>query len=190
MGKSTNKNRMLHSRIVVSVAFLLAVITKQFSSHEAYVHELTEFAGYILIVLCGLGRLYTTAFLGGHKNRNLITYGPFSVVRNPLYVFSWLGFTGIALFSVNLWVILIVPAAFLAIYHQLVLREEVLLLEKFGPEYASYLKKVPRFIPKTLKQTMPEEIPAVPHYLMNGLKDASVWFIAPPVFELLETVLF
>ena len=53
-----------------------------------------EWFGIFAIILCIFGRTWTSLYIGGRKNRALLTKGPYSVVRNPLYVFSILGAAG------------------------------------------------------------------------------------------------
>jgi protein-S-isoprenylcysteine O-methyltransferase Ste14 len=189
MAKALNKDRMFLSRALIVLSFIIVVLTRQMTEDDSFFHELFDFTGYVLVVICGMGRLYTTAFLGGHKNKNLITSGPFSVVRNPLYVFSWLGFTGISLFSNHLWLIIIMPIGFWVIYHRLIKREETFLTNLFGGEYEAYCRNVPRFIPDFSKFQQPEEMTLAPKLLTNAFKDNIWWFMIPPIFELAELLL-
>ena len=53
-----------------------------------HVQALLETGGVILILVCIVGRTWCTLYIGGNKKRELITAGPYSVVRNPLYVFT------------------------------------------------------------------------------------------------------
>ena len=77
----------------------------------------------------------------------LVTTGPFSVVRNPLYlgnVALWIGF---ALLARLLWM---VPVAFVLLgleYHAIVRWEERLLDERLVERYRSYAARVPRWLP-------------------------------------------
>lgn len=160
MARALNKNRMLFSRILMITAIALMLFTRSHWPNDSALHETFDTLGYVLIVFCGMGRLYTTAFLGGLKNETLVTYGPFSVVRNPLYVFSWLGFTGFAIFSNNLWVMVLVPVGFCFVYHFLVKREEAFLQEKFGQAFTDYVARVPRFLPGSRTSTSPTKSPS------------------------------
>ena len=188
MAKALNKNRILFSRFIVILSIALIFLTREVTTNESFTHSLLDLAGYFLVVICGMGCLYTTAFLGGYKNKELITVGPFSIVRNPLYVFSWLGFTGFALFSTNLWVILILPVSFLFLYQALVRREEAYLLEKFGESFSIYCQRVPRFIPKFSNFIQPDQLILTPHTFMRGLLDNIWWFAIPPLFEFFEEI--
>jgi protein-S-isoprenylcysteine O-methyltransferase Ste14 len=186
MARALNKKRMLASRVLIASAAALILFTRQFWTYESALHETLDALGYVLIVFCGMGRLYTTAFLGGHKNETLVTQGPFSVVRNPLYVFSWLGFTGFAIFSNNVWVMALVPVGFYFLYLSHVRREEAFLQETFGQAYSDYLARVPRFIPDFSKFHQPDEITIEPRFLLRGLLDNVWWFIIPLVLEMTE----
>jgi protein-S-isoprenylcysteine O-methyltransferase Ste14 len=80
----------------------------------------------------------------GHK---LVTEGPYSIVRNPIYtgMFGMLLATGLA---VSHWIGLISAVVFFAIGTFIRVRsEEGLLREMFGPEFDVYARKVSSVIP-------------------------------------------
>ena len=56
-----------------------------------------EWVGIALILVCIAGRTWCTAYIGGRKKRELVTTGPYSIVRNPLYVFTLIGAVGVGL---------------------------------------------------------------------------------------------
>ncbi len=74
----------------------------------------------------------------------LITEGPFSYSRNPIYLGGLLLFFGFSI-AMRSYSILLVPVVFYAM-HKTILVEEELLLKKFGKEYEKYKTKVARFI--------------------------------------------
>jgi protein-S-isoprenylcysteine O-methyltransferase Ste14 len=78
----------------------------------------------------------------------LNTTGPYSLVRNPLYVGRILNFTGIALLSGS-WVFgAIVYLLGVLIYERISIYEEEFLREKFGPAHAAWAKDVPALLPR------------------------------------------
>ncbi len=196
MARNLNQTRIRDSWLIALLAVFLALMTKSFIPYANYepnqilLDEIIEILGYMLIAICALGRLYCTAFLGGHKNKNLIDYGAFSVVRNPLYVFSFVGFLGISLLSMNLAVIVFVPLAFFILYYDLVKREENFLKQEFGETYNDYCNRVPRFVPNFRLYTSPEQVQMNPKTLKNGAFDSMAWFSVMLLYELLEPFLF
>jgi protein-S-isoprenylcysteine O-methyltransferase Ste14 len=186
MAKSLNLSRMIQSRLVIFVAVVIVLFTKAFIDVNSTLHEGLEYIGYVLIAVCAMGRIYSTAFLGGHKNTTLITVGAFSIVRNPLYFFSFLGMTGIGFVSGHIVLILGIPLCFGFIYHSLMVREEAFLKVHFGQDYIDYMGRTPRFIPDFSKYNAPDTVVVVPNFLKKAFFDAIWWFLPFPAFELIE----
>jgi protein-S-isoprenylcysteine O-methyltransferase Ste14 len=112
-----------------------------------------------LLAVCGeLIRLYSVAFIGSVSRTrntsttggNLISTGPFGVVRNPLYVGNFFITLGVAVFSGQYWMILLTVLAFGFQYFCIVKYEEKLLLARFGREYDDYMHSVPAWVPASL----------------------------------------
>src|SRR5690606_41597756 len=62
-----------------------------------WVSQGLEWAGLMLMALALLGRCACMLYLGGRKGADLVAEGPYSVCRNPLYVFSILTLVAIGL---------------------------------------------------------------------------------------------
>jgi len=78
----------------------------------------------------------------------LATAGIYSKIRHPGYLGLILFYIGMALWFSSLLPV-IVAAAFSALYVLTALREEEVMLSRFGEEYREYMRRVPwRFIPK------------------------------------------
>jgi protein-S-isoprenylcysteine O-methyltransferase Ste14 len=76
----------------------------------------------------------------------LLTGGPFSVSRNPIYLANTLFLIAIGLIAGNAWLILMAfPAAF-ATRKLAIEREEKALAQKFGKKYRDYARRVRRWI--------------------------------------------
>jgi protein-S-isoprenylcysteine O-methyltransferase Ste14 len=75
----------------------------------------------------------------------LKTSGIYSLSRNPMYVGVNL-FTLASMIYLMNWLVLIIGIYSLFAYHLIIRSEEKFLLNRFGEEYQTYLKKVRRFI--------------------------------------------
>lgn len=84
------------------------------------------------------------------ESKRLVAGGPYALVRNPMYLGTFLIGAGIILILFAWWVFFLFLAIFLAIYLLQVRREETILRKRFGAEYAEYCKNVPRFLPKLI----------------------------------------
>lgn len=186
MAKDLNKTRMRDTKILIVLTIMAGLFTKSSFPDDTIGHEVFELAGYILVTACAIGRIYSTAFIGGIKNENLITVGPYSMCRNPLYFYSLLGAAGIGLLSTHVIAFAIIFCGFLLIYRNLIAREEAFLAEKFGQTFENYKNSVPRIIPDLKKYSCPEELVFQPKYLNKSVFDAIWWFVPYPLFELAD----
>jgi len=82
--------------------------------------------------------------------KQFIVNGLYGYCRNPMYLAEIFIFLG--LFSLSGYILLFFyPIAFFLIVNMLVIYlEEPEMQRKFGKQYAEYVKKVPRWIPKTV----------------------------------------
>jgi protein-S-isoprenylcysteine O-methyltransferase Ste14 len=80
------------------------------------------------------------------KSNKLIKEGVFSKTRNPMYVGMFILVFGLTIFSTNV-IALSLPFVFLLLVGLIFIRkEEHLLIDTFGEEYAKYKRKVRRYI--------------------------------------------
>jgi len=88
----------------------------------------------------------TTSGVGGTY---LVTQGPYSIVRNPLYVGNILIYNGIGIMSLALFPYLQIFGVFFFTfqYYCIILAEEDFLSNKFKDVFAQYTNSVNRFIP-------------------------------------------
>ncbi|MGH2536518.1 MAG: methyltransferase family protein [Candidatus Promineifilaceae bacterium] len=76
----------------------------------------------------------------------LVSEGPFRFTRNPIYLSMALLYAGIAVFFDAIWALLLLPLALVVIDRYQIRREERYLEQRFGEEYASYKRRVRRWI--------------------------------------------
>jgi protein-S-isoprenylcysteine O-methyltransferase Ste14 len=178
------RSRMLHTWLFAIPMFgVLLTSTPAFAAED-----LIEWIGYPLMLIGVLGRTWCTMYVGGRKNDQLVDQGPYSLVRNPLYVFSFIGIAGAGAGASTgmLTAAVLGMLAFALYYPSIVQREEAFLLSRFGDAYISYCCRVPRWIPNLSLWHSPREITVQPKLVWKTFLDAA-WFLAVlPVFELLE----
>jgi protein-S-isoprenylcysteine O-methyltransferase Ste14 len=76
----------------------------------------------------------------------LVTTGPYRLTRNPAYLGLALTYTGIAVVSSSLWVLLPLVPVLVAIDRGVIRREERYLERKFGDAYRRYKARTRRWI--------------------------------------------
>ena len=180
------KARVRHTWIA-SVPLLAAVLVSESSwSDDSALNALYRWAAYFALMICVLGRGWCSAYIGGRKNYELLTIGPYSVVRNPLYVFSFIGVVGIGLATGTVTFLVILTLLFAAYYRVVVKREEAYLAAAFGEKFAAYAARVPRWIPNFELWTEPGEISVKPRYLALTLRDSSAFLLAFPLLALVH----
>jgi protein-S-isoprenylcysteine O-methyltransferase Ste14 len=103
--------------------------------------------GFFLAILGFCGRLWCISYIGGQKKRVLITSGPYSLCRHPLYFFSFVGGLGLGLSTEMLSIAGIFILAF-AIYYPIAIRGEEAFLSGNFPDYEEYKRRVPLFFPR------------------------------------------
>jgi protein-S-isoprenylcysteine O-methyltransferase Ste14 len=169
---------------VVLVPLLLFV--RPFFAEEGLLVETMRLLGVLLIIACVLGRFWSILYIGAHKNKGIITDGPYSITRNPLYLFSTLGALGVGLLFGKLSLALLLGGAVFLILYMTVKREQVFLESKFGREFTDYAARVPIFFPNPrLFRTEPTLVVST-DALRRSLFDAFVFLSAFPLAELAE----
>jgi protein-S-isoprenylcysteine O-methyltransferase Ste14 len=167
-------------------AWLAMLIATQPEGFETLGYSLIEFLGFFLVFSAVLGRLWCTLYIGGRKDLDLCQSGPYSLTRNPLYFFSFLGLVGMCLAAQNIVLMIISAFLFLAYYRPVIRNEEKRLLSLFGPDYLLYMAKVPRFFPR-LDLPESEDIVVVHSRAFVRSLTEVMWFLVAIVgIEVLE----
>ena len=131
--------------------------------------------GFVGITVAALGRLWSSVYICGYKNRRVIQDGPYSVVRNPLYVFSLIGGIGIGLITHSLLVTGLIVLFFIWIYPLTVADEEARLERLLGEEYVAYKAQTPRFVPALKQFNNAEQYTINIPQMQSAFMDA-LWF--------------
>lgn len=150
------------------------------------VHRYMEAVGIYLVVLCILGRTLCSVYISGHKNTQIIDTGPYSVSRNPLYVFSFIGAVGVGAMFGSIVISVLFGAITWIVQRVVVAKEEAFLLSIHGSTYRDYIKRVPRFWPDFSIWKSDETIEVRTRGVLRSFVDASLFLFAIPIIEVLE----
>lgn len=140
------------------------------------IQEASELLGFGLLAIAALGRLWCLSYIAGFKNDLLVTEGPYSVVRNPLYVFNFFGAVGFGLAVENPLLATLLALGFIAFYPGVVRQEEARMHRLFGESYARYCSVTPGWLPRWSNYHEPETWTINPRRFRNGLLSA-MWFL-------------
>lgn len=145
-----------------------------------------EYLGLITIMFCVIGRAWCSLYIGGRKKQEIVVAGPYSLCRNPLYVFSFIGAFGIGAQTGSLTVGLGFALACWIVFRIVVGREEDYLSKTFGDVYDDYRRRTPRFLPDLRAWRDEPELSVRPAFFLRTVRDGLVFLLAVPVFEALE----
>jgi protein-S-isoprenylcysteine O-methyltransferase Ste14 len=118
---------------------------------ESIIPTLFAQFGTLLIAFGVIGRIWSIIYIGDRKNSELVIAGPYSMTRNPLYLFSLCTIIGICLvFGNPLATVIFAPLAYL-VFRYTAKREALYLSHMFGKQYAEYARRTPLFWPALSK---------------------------------------
>jgi protein-S-isoprenylcysteine O-methyltransferase Ste14 len=128
--------------------------------------------------------LLLRAWAAGHlaKNSELATGGPYSYVRNPLYVGTLLVAAGLVIATRRIELAVLFAIVFLFVYLPVIQNEEQH-LRKLFPSYANYARRVPALVPYKAPARSPQRFrPDL--YVRNQEYQALLGYLAGLAFLL------
>jgi protein-S-isoprenylcysteine O-methyltransferase Ste14 len=154
-------------------------------SAGSWLEEVIAIIGTILILSGQLLRVSAR----GHKSENsanssaLVTSGPYTLTRNPMYLGIVLIAVGVTLAIFKIWFFAIFLAVFTFSYVRLIRHEEIKLFAAFPAEYPKYQRSTPQFFPSWkvfLSEPIEKSLP---------IKRAWLWKESGTIFGLLAAVI-
>ena len=176
--------------LVVAIAFavlLLPFVRSQWD-WDGLVQECIEDAGFTFILAAIAGRCWAALYIGGRKSRELVTRGPYSVVRNPLYVSSFIGAFGMGACSGSLVIATTFAGIAMFFFRSIAEFEDAELARRFGKAFEDYRTAVPRFLPAPRLWRDEEMLEVLPKRIQRTFLDALALVLAMPVFEAIGTL--
>lgn len=177
-----HKTRIKETRVFAILFAATLLVTQSMWGADGLLPQAFRWVGYFLIIICVLGRTWSAAYIGGQKARVIVDLGPYSVTRNPLYVFSFIGAVGIGFCTGMVTPALVIGAVYVVYYRMIVAREEEHLMARHGDIYRDYVAQVPRWIPDRKLWREADEPMGYPRNVYLAARDASAFFLSLPLF--------
>ena len=187
-GRFFKKRRILFTRVfAAALGVLLLFSSSRWEAVELY-STIIFAVGAVMVGVATVGRLWCNLYICGRKSSELITVGPYSMCRNPLYFFSLIGAVGVGLTTETISIAVLLLIVF-SIYYPFVIRsEEKHLAEMHGPRYQQYRQNTPSFVPSLRRFNEPDEYIVKAALFRKSLFDAMwfVWLIG--ILEIIEAL--
>ncbi len=149
----------MKARVKVDVSLMAAVVLftvlfylvhrPGFYTRNIIIDDVLDCLGFILILKGVFIRMVARGYKKEHSSQGqgLVMDGPYSVVRNPMYLGTFLIGSGFVLLLWPWWMLPVFWIVFYLRFNKQMVAEEKYLLSAFGTVYETYCRKVPRFLP-------------------------------------------
>lgn len=171
---------------ILFLGFLLPFVCAVWLHSNPLFYAQIEHAGIFLIFIAIAGRTWSALHIGGSKKVRLVDTGPYSVVRNPLYLFTLIGAAGIGAQTSSLIVTLACPIIVACVLMVVVSREEEYLRTKFGAAFDDYTRRVPRFLPRPSVYRDVDQLTIQPKVVYRTFLESSYFLVAIPAVDAIE----
>jgi protein-S-isoprenylcysteine O-methyltransferase Ste14 len=146
--KFSFRNRGLLGVLLLAPVAIAVLFSKPLMAESSPGGLILNAAGWCFFLLYAGVRIWATLYVGGHKDRDLQTEGPYSICRNPLYFGSLCFALSLACFLKSAPFAITILAAFFVYLKFVVKSEEHFLEMRFQQSYRNYCGRTPRFWPR------------------------------------------
>ena len=142
-----------------------------------WVYYAMSIAGFVLVCLACLGRIWCSVFIAGHKDADLVTSGPYARCRHPLYACSILGALGLGLASKSLLLCVLTVLLIAALVLYAASCEEQFLADSFPEQFKEYVAATPNMWWPRRGATLPDSLDVRPALFWKAFLDAGSFFL-------------
>ena len=167
--------------VVLVPAFLATLFSTPLVPTWSWMDVLLGLAGWAAFVAGAALRFWATLYIGGRKERDLVTDGPYSLCRNPLYGGSLLLMVAAGLLMKSLVFVAAVAAVAVVYLLTTVPVEEEYLRATHGDAFDRYRARVPAVVPSLAAFHTPERIEVNIRTLHLECARASRWIWLPAI---------
>ncbi len=184
----------LRSRIFLTKVFGLMVIstllvaTSGWEMTSVIVDEGLFMVGVVLVAACASLRAWSLSYIAGSKDSRLITTGPYSLCRNPLYLANFVGAVGLGFCTETLFFPLAIFLVFALYYPRTIGAEEKRLRGLFGAGFERYASTVPRLLPSFSGYVEEDTMCVSTKSFRRGMRDLAFLISLVGVLEFIEAL--
>lgn len=174
-----------------AIAILAIIAFSEPQASTMVVYRWAKVIGYMLVTSAMLGRIWCAIYIDGYKNNQLIQDGPYSICRNPLYIFSFFGVAGVLMGAQSLSLLVIVIPIYWAYFSFVTKSEEERLSELFGQESIHYSSEINRFLPSFRTYWSRDTIEVRPRLVLRSIIRSSffMWsLLLVDIFEYMKVI--
>ena len=132
------------------LGLILGAIMQSIFKQALFDAPLIRIAIALPLIAVGVGLSVRSVLEAGETKieapAKLLTNGPYSLSRDPMYVAWTLMYLGIALVANSLWITVLLPIVVALTHFVDVAREESYLEKRFGKEYLQYERRARRYL--------------------------------------------
>ncbi|WP_312405396.1 methyltransferase family protein [Rhizobium sp.] len=180
------KKRLAALWLIAVISLITMVANRPLWSEPSPVHDALEIAGVLLVLTGILGRLWSILYIGSKKNGELVTSGPYSMTRNPLYFFSMVAIVGIGVNYGSVLLACLLLVSTIMVFRYTAKRESAYLRQLFGPAYDKYEQAVPMFLPNPLLYRDVDDVTFSSAALGRTFRDVLFFILLLPTLELVD----
>ena len=141
---------------LAAAGVMLWSVSAAFWSGSSILGQVSFSVGLLLVAIGFAGRLWVSTYHAGYKN-SLITVGPYSLCRNPMYFCNLLGGIGACMTTGTLTLPVLFACAYLFHYRRVIRDEELRLTRHHGVAFAAYCATTPVLFPSFKHFSQPNE---------------------------------
>jgi protein-S-isoprenylcysteine O-methyltransferase Ste14 len=168
--RSTPRLRLTVALLAGTVA-LVAVSERPLAGSLA--GEALSLLGFACMTVAALGRVWTSLFIAGFKDTQLVRGGPYAALRHPLYALSLLAMVGVGLVTRSLLLACALAVVFGLLLAAAARREDAWLCAAHGPDFDRYRREVRAFLPRGSVLAAPPSLEVRPRMLARAFLDAG-----------------
>ncbi|MBM3609566.1 MAG: isoprenylcysteine carboxylmethyltransferase family protein, partial [Alphaproteobacteria bacterium] len=129
---------------------------------------------------------WSSLYIAGRKKLELVQDGPYSISRNPLYLFSIIGAAGVGGATGSLTGMALAAILCASIFSIVIIKEEGFLRKRFGQAFEDYARRTPCLLQRLSSLQISSETVINPQLIMRNFRDSALFLLAIPLIEGIE----